>query len=439
MLKNIYLSSRFYYLGMALTLLAMVGFIWSPAYGAFVVLSWVFVLMIGVDFLWLFVSKRTVVARRITSPVYSLGYPNEVKIYVRSNFATPVSVTVIDEAPIDFQERHLFFELPGLGQEEKIISYTLQPTNRGSYAFGQINMLTSTRLGLIRRRFVQPEPETIKVYPSVKHMRETEFLLLSNHSKGLKKLRRPGFNFEFEEIKDYVTGDDIRKINWKATARKNQLMINVYQEEKSQPVYCVINKGRTMQMPFGGLSLLDYSINSALALSNVSLRKGDKAGLITFEKTTQTFLAADNRSFQLKTILECLYNERTAFEEPNYFDLYTTIKRKVTQRSLLLFYTNFETESSLTHQLELIRRLNQAHLVVVVMFENSELKDYIQQAPDTLLDVYQLGIAEKFDLEKRLILKRFRAHGVQALLTNPQNLTIDVINKYLELKGRGLI
>lgn len=439
--KNIFISNRFYGLGIGLVLLAILSFSWEKLYPIFIICCGLFLMLVLVDILMLYLSKGKIEARRVCPPMFALGENNGVKIYLKSFYNFLIHLRILDEAPVQFQNRSLQFRARLITREEKIISYDLNPKERGEYQFGKVNVMSHTVLGLILRRFVFDENQVIKVYPSVPHMKRTEFLLLSknNLQAGIKKIRRPGYNFEFEEIKEYVTGDDIRKINWKATARKQQLMVNVFQEEKSQPVYCLINKGRTMHMPFNGLTLFDYAVNSALAVSNVLLRKSDKAGLITFENKVDTFLAADARRFQLKLILEQLYKEQTSFFEPNYYDLYAQIKHKLTRRSLLLMYTNFETLSSLEHQLQLFKKINQNHLVVVIMFENMELKEFINQESTSLTEIYQKSIAEKFDLEKRLIQKLFQRNGIQCILTNPSKLTIDVVNKYLELKGRGLI
>ena len=124
---------------------------------------------------------------------------------------------------------------------------------------------------------------------------------------GVKKIRKIGQSMEFEQIKEYVKGDDYRSINWKATARKEGLMVNNYTDERSQQIYCLINKGRVMKMPFDGMTLLDYAINASLVLSNVALTRQDKAGIITFEKSLDTFLQADKKPTQMNLLLESLY------------------------------------------------------------------------------------------------------------------------------------
>jgi uncharacterized protein (DUF58 family) len=253
---------------------------------------------------------------------------------------------------------------------------------------------------------------------------------------GVKKIRRLGHSLEFEQIKEYVRGDDYRTVNWAATARRGDLMINNYTDERSQQIYCIVNKGRTMKLPFEGLTLLDYAINAALVLSNVALMRQDRAGLITFGKTLDTFLTADKKPGQQNAILEALYRERTDFSEVDFEKLFAVVRNRITQRSLLVLFTNFESVESLERELPSLKRMAHYHLLMVVFFENTELKAVTEAPAQTLEEIYTKTIAEKFVAEKRLIVKELRKAGIIALLTTPEALTVNAINKYLEVKNR---
>lgn len=272
-------------------------------------------------------------------------------------------------------------------------------------------------------------------------MRKYELFAISNRLTeiGVKKIRRVGHSQEFEQIQDYIKGDDYRTINWKATARKSKLMVNHFEDEKSQQVYSLIDTGRVMKMPFNKLSLLDYAINSSLVISNIAIRKSDKAGIITFSKNVDRVLPADRQSLQMQKILEILYNQKTDFPETDFESLASYVLRKITQRSLLMVFTNFETINALKRQLSFIKRLASYHLVVVIFFQNTELLDFVNKPAITIEEIYQKTIAEKFIFEKRQIVIELERFNVHSILTKPENLTIETINKYLELKARGLI
>jgi uncharacterized protein (DUF58 family) len=200
-----------------------------------------------------------------------------------------------------------------------------------------------------------------------------------------------------------------------------------------------IDKGRVMKMPFNGLSLLDYAINSTLVLSNVILKKGDKAGMFTFSKKVENRVAAERRSAQMQKVLENLYNVKTDFFESDYSRLYADIKKNINQRSLILLFTNFETLDGLQRQLPYLKGIAKSHLLVVVFFENTELEELIHKKADNVQEVYDQVIAEKFAFEKRLIVNELKKWGIYSVLTKPEDLTLEMINKYLEIKARGIL
>jgi uncharacterized protein (DUF58 family) len=291
------------------------------------------------------------------------------------------------------------------------------------------------------RRYKFDADKSVPVYPSFLQMRKYQLLAISNRLSeiGVKKIRKIGHSMEFEQIRDYVKGDDIRTINWKATARRHQLMVNAYTDEKSQQVYCLIDKSRVMKMPFDGMSLLDYAINASLVLSNTALLKQDKAGIISFAEEIAGIVPAAKKQVQMNLILEHLYRQKTRYLESDFEKLYATIRNKVNQRSLLILFTNFESMQAMHRQLRFLRRIAQQHLLLVVFFENAGLDEIIHKPANNLEDIYVKTIAEKFVFEKKQIVRELQQHGILSVLTTPQNLTIDTVNKYLEIKARQLL
>jgi uncharacterized protein (DUF58 family) len=319
--------------------------------------------------------------------------------------------------------------------------YALRPLARGEYVFGKINLYLTTNLGIIKRRVIALSETMVPVYPSIIQMKKYELKTFARTATeyGVKKVRRIGHSYEFEHIKQYIRGDDYRSINWKATGRKAQLMVNQYEDEKSQQVYCIIDKSRIMHMPFHGLSLFDYAVNASLVISNIVLGKQDKAGLITFAETPKAIVKADRSKVQLKKILETLYNEKEGSVEANYESLYMTVRKAVNGRSLLFLYTNFESTYALQRVLPQLRKLNDQHLLVVIFFENTEINTNTSDSVETLQDIYTQITAEQYVLTKVQITQQLKQLGIFSILTKPENLTVNTINKYLELKSRGMI
>jgi uncharacterized protein (DUF58 family) len=389
----------------------------------------------------LFQNKNGVKASRILGKKFSNSDINKIPISIKNKYNFKVAIKIIDELPKQFQKRDFEILTEIEGKQTCNFEYQVTPYERGEYFFGNLNVYVSSFLKLISKRYTFQQNQKVAVYPSYLQMRKYEFLAMSNRLTefGLKKIRRIGHTLEFEQIKNYVNGDDVRTINWKATAKKSQLMVNQFQDEKSQPIYSIIDVGRVMKMPFENLKLLDYAINATLAFSNIAIKKNDKAGLLTFSKKVDTIIAASNKKTHLNTINEALYNVNTKFTDADFGFLYAIIKRNIKQRSLLLMYTNFEHISSLKRQLAYLQAISRYHLLVVIFFENTELNSLITENAEDLQSIYDKTIAEKFEFEKKLIVKELESRGVFAILTKPKNLTVNVINKYLEFKAKGFI
>jgi uncharacterized protein (DUF58 family) len=441
-LRPLYLNNRLF---IAITIVVFC-FIASFISGGWLVeiskaLFFILVAIMITDAILLFRFRKGVVGHRVTPEKLSNGDANELTIHLQNFYPVITDLTVIDEIPHQFQRRDLNFKVTVRAGEKKVIQYSLRPVKRGEYSFGSVNVFASSPLALLSRRFKFSADALVPVYPSYIQMRKYELMAISNRltEAGIKKIRRVGHNREFELIKEYVSGDDFRTVNWRATARKNTVMVNHYQDERSQQVYSVIDKGRVMQMPFNGLSLLDYAINATLVISNIAIKKSDKAGLVTFQHKIGSIVPASKQNKQMLRILEMLYNQKTAYRESDFSVLYAHIRRKITQRSLLLLFTNFESINSLQRQLPFLKRLSDQHLLVVIFFENTEMQTLLDTPARSLKEVYDKAVAEKFTYDKKLIVKELAKYGIQALLTAPENLTVNTINKYLELKARGMI
>ncbi|MEN2400977.1 DUF58 domain-containing protein [Flavobacterium sp. MC2016-06] len=441
LLKSLYLNNFFFYVLLGIIGLFICAFIFPNLYNGvwFIVLGLSTFLLI--DIVLLYLAKTGVEATRTTPEKLSNGDLNPVTIDIKNQYSFPVSVKIIDEIPFQFQVRNFKITSKIKAFKQKEIGYDLRPTERGEYYFGALNVYVSSPLRLISRRFTFDKDKMVPTYPSYIQLRKYDLLAFSNnlYQYGIKKIRRIGHTMEFEQIKEYVQGDDLRTLNWKATAKKNSLMVNQFQDEKSQSVYMAIDKGRVMQMPFEGLSLLDYAINSTLVLSNVILKKQDKAGIFAFSKKVENRVFAEKRASQMQKILETLYNIKTDFFESDYSRLYVDIKKNINQRSLIILYTNFETMDGLNRQLPYLKGIAKNHLLVVVFFNNTELNAIINKKTDTIQEVYDKVIAEKFMFEKRLIANELKKYGIHSVLTQPENLTLDAINKYLEIKARGIL
>ncbi len=438
---NLYLTTRFFVALCGCIVLFIVSFFYKPFAEIPKVALAAFGVLIVIDYSFLFLFGKPPTAKRLMADRMSNGDENKVELQVVNKMPGTVKMEIIDELPVQFQKRDWKLKHTLKAGEQKNIIYTLRPVERGEYKFGNTILYLKSLLGILQRRHNAPNEEMIPVYPSFIQMRKYELLSQTTIQTeyGNKRMRKLGHSMEFDNIKEYVRGDDIRTINWKATARRNGLMVNNYTDERSQQVYCIIDKGRLMKMPFNKLTLLDYAINSTLVLANVCLQKQDRVGVLTFANKMGSLIAADRKPIQRENILQLLYNQDTAFLESDYEMLYMQVRNRIKHRSLLVLYTNFESMTGLRRQLNYLRSIAKHHLLMVVFFENTELYKLSKLNADNVEEVYIKTIAEKFEYEKRLIVKELQKHGILSVLTAPEHLTVNAVNKYLELKARQAI
>ena len=440
-LKAIHLPARFFWAMSLLAAISVSGFFVPIMFYAAQSAILFLIAFCALDILLLFIKKDIVDCKRILPKIFSLGDENQIKLTVKNSQGLRLKINIIDELPIQFQKRDFGINTELKGYSEEKIVYELRPLCRGEYLFRKINLFVKSPLGLVERRIIIDAEATIPVYPSVIQMKKYELLALARISvfPGVKKMRKLGNSYEFEQIREYVKGDDFRSINWKATSRKNALMVNQFEDERSQQIFTVIDKGRSMKMPFEGLSLMDYAINTSLVISNVALQKHDKVGLLTFSDKIGATVKPESGPKQLRVIIETLYKEKERNLEANYELLYQASRQFIRRRCLMFLYTNFETYSAMLRVLPILRMINHLHLLVVIFFENTEIKDFAVKDAHNTEEIYNKTIAMKFVEEKERIVQELRQYGIQVILTRPEDLSINTVNKYLELKAKRMI
>jgi uncharacterized protein (DUF58 family) len=440
-LKMLYINNRFFQLLAVNICLFLIAFFFPamemPAQVFFLLLS----IALAADLFFLFVINRKPLIERIIPERLSNGDENPIQLQLQNRYPFRVKLEVIDELPLQFQKRDFSIKLQLKPGENRVLHYHLRPIERGEYQFGFVQVFVQSLLGLVERKFTGAEERMIPVYPSFIRMRQYQLQAEAAQTKeaGNRRLRKIGHSMEFEQVKEYVQGDDVRNINWKATARKSSLMVNSYTDEKSQQVFCVIDKGRLMKMPFNDLTLLDHAINASLVMCNVALYRQDKFGLLSFSNKMGSVLAADRKPVQLEKVLQLLYNQQTSFLESDFELLYTQIRATVKQRSLIILFTNFESLAGMQRQMQYLKRIAKYHLLLLVFFENTELKQVAVQHVDDIEELYVKTIAGKYMHEKQLIVKELQNAGILSILTAPENVTVNTINKYIEIKTRQAI
>lgn len=441
-MKSTFLPSRFFIVCGALVLVLAIGFAIPILFPIGQFLLFIFMVLVLTDWMLLFQTAANLNGVRRLPRMLSLGDENPIYLDLNNDSNLRLRLNIIEELPEQLQTRNFVQSVSLQAGEVASIRYDLRPLERGEYVFGVTNCYAAGLFGLIERRFQLNEaPMKVAVYPSVIQMKQLEMRAFDRITtrEGIKRIRRIGHSYEFEQIKNYVAGDDFRSINWKASSRKEGLMVNQFEDERAQQVYCIIDKSRVMRMPFKGLSLMDYAINATLAISNIIIKKYDKAGLITYSDKIGATIKADNRPTQLNFILNALYKEKERPLEANYELLFHISSKLINGRSLIMLFTNFESAFALDRALPILRRINRRHLLVVVFFDNTEIREFAEQEAQDIEGIYQQTMARKYLSEKAQMVLTLRQYGIQSVLTRPEDLSINTINKYLELKARGLI
>ena len=439
--QSLFVRDRFFAAWGLVTFLVALGFAWPLVWRLGQVCLVILLLLTGWDAFLLWGRMVAIDITRSLPRLLSLGDDNPSTIVIRNRSGRAWRATVLDELPAAFQDRSAGTPVALAAKETRRVTRMLRPVTRGEYAFGQSHLFIRSSLGLLERRLTANTAVTIPVYPSVLQMKKYALLALPQHTRGngLRKIRRIGHSYEFEQIKPYVSGDDRRAINWKATSRRQALMVNQFEDERSQAIYTVLDTGRTMGLAFDGMSLLDYAINASLVLANVALQRHDKAGLLAFDRGLVSALAAESRSRQRQRLLDALYRLQASGNEADWEGLYAAFRRLAPARSLVVLFTNFESDQALDRALPVLRRLARRHLLLLVLFENTEIARAAEEPAHDIPAIYQQTIAASFLLDKRRMALRAAQHGIQVVHTRPEDLSLDVLNKYIELKARGMI
>lgn len=440
-LRDFFPTHRFFLLGAVMGVLLVLAGFFKALLAAVLVFGLVFMVAGLLDFLVLSSVRTYKPPKRLLPERLSLGDQQAVKIRFFSPYRTILSCRIIDELPYALQVRDLVLEGMAKPNEVNGMEYSIRPQHRGIYAFGGLHLFFRGKLGLLERRFSSPLHEELAVYPSFLQLRKAQLRATANRAlpAGGRLIQQRGISTEFDHVRDYSRGDDVRTLNWTASARAQRLMVNTFMDEKAQQVYVLIDKGRLMKGRFNGLTLLDHAINATLMLAWVALRRGDRFGLMTYTDRLGDVMPPVRGNAQFRQVMELLYRQETEFPDSSAEVAAVRIRKGIGQRSLLVHFTHFETYNGYRRQAPWLYAMGRKHLLMVVFFENPALQALHHQAPVNLEDIAVRTVADKFSFERDRIVEDLRQHGILALKSLPGELSVDVMNRYLALKaGRRL-
>ena len=394
--------------------------------------------------------------RREMNSKFSLGVENVVTLKIVNRSRHRLRLRLKDDFPDELLFEKVHHDCYVSPMHDMDIAYRLTPLRRGIYQFVDIHVQCWGVLGLVVRQHRFPAATEIKVYPNLQAVRQYELLVKRGmlHQIGLKNSRQFGEGTEMERLREYSPDDDFRRIDWNATARQRKPIVREFETERSQDVVIMLDTGRLMASPIlletSALSTtrttsqkamlkLDYAINTTLMTAYVSTLKGDKVGLIAFADTVHQYLAPKPGKKQFLTMLETIYALPVHSVEPDFETAFKYLASKQRKRALIILFTDILDKDSAEGIATYVAQLSRHHLVACVTLTDSGIVELAEQSATDSKSVYQKAIAERLLQEKHATLEILRRHGVITIDVPAHQLTMAVVNKYLELKAKSRI
>lgn len=382
-------------------------------------------------------QKQPFAVEREFEGVLSIGAENPITITVRNRSGFPLLLRIRDEYPGAFSasQKEVTGKVPPY--ESVKLRYTVTPFKRGIYTFGKTFTRRMSRLRLwVFEDTFDLETEA-RVYPNVQMVKKYDLLSRKQmlNFLGVKPTKIFGQGTEFEMLRDYQVDDEYRVIDWKATSKKAKPISRVYQVERTRNIVLMIDAGRIMGIHMGDLTKLEHAVNSALLVSFVALRLGEKVGLCIFSSDIKEYIPLQGRKSHFNVILEALYNLKGDSYESDYKKAFEYVSRTNKKRSLVIIYTDLVEKHISQGLIQYCSALQKTHLPLCVAVKDTNVAEIAEHDPETEREVYQKAVALKLLRERQVAIKELMRRGVRVVDELPENLTISTLNKYLELKN----
>ncbi len=378
-----------------------------------------------------------ITARRAAENIMSLGVPNRVAVVLRNRSAQTFRCLVRDEPPLSpvTDRLRMSCDLPAYGQCAPL--YHVTPRQRGDLRFGAINVRLSVRYGLVLGQLCFDASQGAKVYPSLASIRSHEIAAKKERLVGLgvHASRLRGTGLEFESLRPYVAGDELRRVDWKATARHAKLITREFDLERSQHVIICLDLGRTMASTLGMMTKADHAVNAATLLAHVAGKAGDWVGLYAFVQGPLVFVPP--RKHQFSRVLDALYGLQPQGAEANYYRSFMEATRLIRKRSLVVLFSDLLDPDSSARLIRYVDLLTQRHLVLCAALSDYELHKIAARSPRDPRDLYERTVATTLLTDRQRALNALRQRGAIAVDATPANLSVEVLNRYLQIKARA--
>lgn len=440
-MKILNITKRFLYL-LALGLILLIsGFIMGNSLTLFIVYNLLCILLLLVDYL-ISPKESEIEIKRSENDKLSIFEKEAISFTVYNKSEYKLNMELVDEIP----EFHFKAEeklMKGIidKHEKRTLQYFVVPTKRGAYEFKSVYVRYEGRLKLCKIQFSITLNKEYKIYPNLKNLRKYRLSITNNRQlrQGQRALRMLGRGTSFESLREYVTGDEYRKINWKATARGNKPIVNQYEPEKNQHVYMFIDTGRPMSYTIRGNRKLDMVVNTALVLSDIVNQNGDQSALLLFNTKVENMIAPGKGAVHRNKMLDGLYHIDYTNETSNYDDAFYYFKKKERHRSIVFIFTDFETIEEAENMLKVLPIISKNNLVIIMLIKNEPLIEIASQKLKNQEQMFDKGVALELLDERKKIINLLNKRGVLCVECVSEKLEFTAINQYIQLKNRSYL
>jgi uncharacterized protein (DUF58 family) len=390
---------------------------------------------------WVLPAPRLIEATRSWISAAVLGSAGQVEVTLLQRGRRLLLCRVMDDLPVAFMQAPQWLEAACYPGIPATLRYAFTPRQRGDHPAGKLYVRYRSPIGLVERWSAADLTQTVRIYPATRTAQEQNLFLARNRQLELqlRKQRQRGLGRDFETLRDYLDGDDLRDVCWKASARRGALITKQYQTERSQAVWLLIDAGRLLQARVSGYTKLDYATATALAMSQLALASGDRVGLLAYGRETQQLIAPRRGGGQLRQILDALALVRGEAAEADHLRATVTLNRLQPRRSLVLWLTDPAETSMQPEVAEGAAQLMRRHLVLFVAIEQRDLRQIAGMRPETQQQMFAGAAAQDMVRWRELLLARLRQRGALTLETDPEEMTSFVLNRYLEIKEKALL
>ncbi|QTL98315.1 DUF58 domain-containing protein [Iocasia frigidifontis] len=432
------ISRRFVYLLLIGLILLIAAVFINNSFTVFLIYNVLCIILLIIDY-YISPGVSCLAVERCGKEKLSLFEEEVISFQLYNKSPYKLSLELKDEVPeFHFQvEDYLMTGMISPGEKKKF-NYQVVPTKRGAFTFKNLHLKYKGRLNLCTKVFQLKLNREYKVYPNMKNLHKYSLKMANNRllKQGWRSLRMCGNGSSFESLREYVTGDDYKKINWKATGRANKPILNQYEPEKNQHVYMFIDIGRPMSYTVRGHRKLDLVVNTALVLSDVINQSGDQSAVLLFNTGIDSIVMPGKGVEHRKKIMETLYHIDYTNYTSNYQEAFCYFKKKERHRSIIFLFTDFETESEAENILQLLPLVSKNNLLIIILIKNESRELVANQNIGNLEDLFTKGVALELLNERKRIIKLLNRKGIFCLECPAEKLEYTTINKYIEVKNK---